>query len=169
VTPTPDSTTARDALARLARIEAAARAWHEAHDAARAGGNWRPGAPSRRYDDACTVLAAVLAATPAAPDEGPGEPSTYYTPDRVLAVIEPQAGSGVWLEEAAEEQATAATQREIMFARAIVGREWRPDHACGECVPGGEIVRDGFRCAYHEALALLGQIGIAAVTEEHAS
>lgn len=32
--------------------------------------------------------------------------------------------------------------------------EWRPigwvDHACLECVPHGEIVRPGFRCAYHQ-------------------
>jgi hypothetical protein len=29
---------------------------------------------------------------------------------------------------------------------------WGPDHACGECVPGGDIIKAGFRCAYREAI-----------------
>jgi hypothetical protein len=29
------------------------------------------------------------------------------------------------------------------------------DHACEECIPGGEVVVEGFRCAVHEARALL--------------
>lgn len=37
--------------------------------------------------------------------------------------------------------------------------EWRPvgwvDHACRQCLPHGEIVRDGFVCAYHTALAAI--------------
>ena len=28
-----------------------------------------------------------------------------------------------------------------------------PDHACAECVPGGDLVKAGFQCVYHEALA----------------
>lgn len=28
-----------------------------------------------------------------------------------------------------------------------------PDHACAQCVPGGDIVIDGFVCAWHEAQA----------------
>lgn len=32
--------------------------------------------------------------------------------------------------------------------------EWRPigwiDHACAECIPHGDIVIDGFQCAYHK-------------------
>lgn len=31
-----------------------------------------------------------------------------------------------------------------------------PDHACAECVPGGELVKAGFQCVYHEALAAAG-------------
>ena len=35
---------------------------------------------------------------------------------------------------------------------------WRPigwvDHACRECLPHGEILIDGFRCAYHVVKAL---------------
>jgi len=26
------------------------------------------------------------------------------------------------------------------------------DHACAQCVPGGEIVHEGFQCTYHLAL-----------------
>lgn len=29
------------------------------------------------------------------------------------------------------------------------------DHACAECVPGGEIVREGFQCIPHKALAMV--------------
>ena len=29
------------------------------------------------------------------------------------------------------------------------------DHACAECVPGGEIVREGFQCVPHKALAMV--------------
>lgn len=28
------------------------------------------------------------------------------------------------------------------------------DHACAECVPGGDIVIEGFRCSWHAAVAL---------------
>lgn len=59
-----DLRTATDTdLARLRRIESAARAWHAARDGAISGGNWLPGPPARRYDDACALLAAVLTAT----------------------------------------------------------------------------------------------------------
>ena len=34
------------------------------------------------------------------------------------------------------------------------------DHACAECVPGGDSVKVGFRCYYHEALKLLGHEGV---------
>jgi hypothetical protein len=32
---------------------------------------------------------------------------------------------------------------------------WPKDHACAECVPGGEIVVPGFRCAVHLALSIV--------------
>lgn len=38
-------------------------------------------------------------------------------------------------------------------------RWWATDHACAECVPGGEIVIAGFRCALHAAKVLLGEKG----------
>lgn len=31
-----------------------------------------------------------------------------------------------------------------------------PDHACVECVADGELVKAGFRCGYHRALARVG-------------
>lgn len=34
-------------------------------------------------------------------------------------------------------------------------RVWLPDHACAECVPGGEILVPGFRCGRHAAPAAL--------------
>lgn len=39
----------------------------------------------------------------------------------------------------------------------IASKDYRylPDHACAECVPGGEILIEGFRCGRHGALALL--------------
>ena len=40
----------------------------------------------------------------------------------------------------------------LKFARYIVSLGYQTrDHACSECVPGGEIVVPGFVCAYHEA------------------
>lgn len=39
------------------------------------------------------------------------------------------------------------------------------DHACGQCVPGGEAVRDDFLCGRHEALAALKGTGPDLVAE----
>lgn len=46
------------------------------------------------------------------------------------------------------------------WARWIVRRgENLPDHACNECVPGGEIVKPGFRCVFHEAVQVVESSG----------
>jgi len=33
-----------------------------------------------------------------------------------------------------------------------------PDHGCGECVPGGDLVKDDFQCVYHRAKELLARL-----------
>lgn len=51
---------------------------------------------------------------------------------------------------------------------------WRPigwvDHACRECLPHGEIVRDGFQCAYHwaKASAVAGELALDADEVQYA-
>lgn len=43
----------------------------------------------------------------------------------------------------------------VSMIRALRNRGYlRPDHACRECAPHGENVIDGFRCYYHQAIAL---------------
>lgn len=34
-----------------------------------------------------------------------------------------------------------------------LGERWLPDWACRECVPHSDVLKDGFRCRYHEAIA----------------
>jgi hypothetical protein len=47
-----------------------------------------------------------------------------------------------------------ACNSHAIWAKWIVQRgPGLPDHACAECVPGGELVKAGFQCVYHEALA----------------
>jgi hypothetical protein len=52
----------------------------------------------------------------------------------------------------------ASAQRWIISAAAERERRAKPfpvvfDHACVECIPHGELVKPGFRCAVHEARA----------------
>jgi hypothetical protein len=66
--------------------------------------------------------------------------------------------------EAAESQLAAQRERDgrdaERLARWITRHaadfpDWiRRDHACAECVPGGEMVQPGFRCAMHTAAAI---------------
>lgn len=74
-----------------------------------------------------------------------------------------------WLVEAAAFLSAAVAEREARLRGALeklsrqvemhyhpdFSRRFYPDHACGECVPGGEAVRDDFKCGRHEALAVL--------------
>jgi hypothetical protein len=52
------------------------------------------------------------------------------------------------------ENALSAKDAELGRAFALMAA-WRPigwvDHACRECLPHGEILIDGFSCAYHKA------------------
>lgn len=36
------------------------------------------------------------------------------------------------------------------------GRGWLPDHACARCVPHSDMILDGFACARHGALDVIG-------------
>jgi hypothetical protein len=47
-----------------------------------------------------------------------------------------------WIRDAAETRERDAKPFPVVF-----------DHACAECIPHGEIVKPGFRCAVHEARA----------------
>lgn len=65
--------------------------------------------------------------------------------------------------------AQRAKARRALIDRAE-GRTWPKDHACGRCVPGGEIVRTGyaFTCAHHrvEDLAIRDPM-VAATMAQH--
>ncbi len=70
-----------------------------------------------------------------------------------------EAGCGdadkAWLIE--EVKRLQVTMRKL--AAFIVAREphygYALDHACAECVPGGEMVQPDLRCGFHEATAVL--------------
>jgi hypothetical protein len=47
-----------------------------------------------------------------------------------------------WIRDAAETRERDAKPFPVVF-----------DHACAECIPHGELVKPGFRCAVHEARA----------------
>lgn len=66
--------------------------------------------------------------------------------------------------EQAEEAALKAGNLVRALSRQIEreisrGRLWQPDHACAECVPDGEILIPGFRCARHAALLIAAEPG----------
>lgn len=59
-----------------------------------------------------------------------------------------------YLESLPAAQAAPAEQRDV-WAKWIVQRgRGLPDHACVECAPHSEILKQGFQCTYHQALAL---------------
>lgn len=45
------------------------------------------------------------------------------------------------------------------LARAVVKAPHQPDHACGQCVPGGDAVIRGFMCTRHFAEGFLAATG----------
>lgn len=50
----------------------------------------------------------------------------------------------------------AAWQRERMAKWISKNKPALPDHACAQCVPGGDIVVEDFECVYHMALKIAG-------------
>lgn len=52
------------------------------------------------------------------------------------------------------EHAEAELNALAKYITQLPAREYRHDHACAECVPGGPVVVAGFRCAVHIAIAV---------------
>lgn len=61
---------------------------------------------------------------------------------------------------AIEREAADAARKEVEpLARWIVSHHvGSVDHACRECVPYGDVVIEGFRCAFHESRAILDSL-----------
>lgn len=63
--------------------------------------------------------------------------------------------------ERLEDAYKKAVAERLRFAQYIVlncgGDNRIRDHACQQCVPGGEIVQPGFVCAYHTAVRVIVQ------------
>jgi hypothetical protein len=88
---------------------------------------------------------------------------------RLVLELEDGRNGGGWCKEAivdrvadAIERLTAEREAALTLIRGLSKRiereaehgSWLPDHACAECAPHSEILRDGFRCYRHRALAL---------------